>query len=108
VGFDFMETSTTLILIFVFCIFIYNAHILGRFYASQRKRKRWKSILSIDGYKLKHSDCVMDKGMKCVICNSTSIKSLGLFEADATDRTSFCNHCGAQLYRTEQIDEKTV
>ncbi len=74
--------------------------IRTRAYIIRTNKERWNSIPSIDEYKVENPDCVTNKGMKCVVCNSTSIKSLGFGHPESTNRIFICNHCGTQLYRT--------
>jgi hypothetical protein len=74
--------------------------IRTRAYIIRTNKERWNSIPSIDEYKVKNPDCITNKGMKCAVCNSTSIKSLGFSHAESTNRFFICNHCGTELYRT--------
>ena len=89
-----------LIIFVVVFISVFGLVIGGFIYIIRTNSKRWKSIPSIDDYKNKHPDCVTNKGMKCAVCNSTSIKSMGFGHAEAVKRIFICNHCGTQLYRT--------
>ena len=86
----FMElvffSITIMVLFFIFIVYI--------------TKTTWRATTTIDEYKKNNPDCVTDKGMKCKICNSESITSIGYGSVFATERISICNHCGTRLYRT--------
>lgn len=88
------------IILIVFFLGFFGFIIGSLVSAIRSNKKRWNSIPSIEEYKLKHPDCITNRGMKCVVCNSTSIKNLGFGNAESTNRIFICNHCGTQLYKT--------
>lgn len=60
---------------------------------------RWRSIPTLKDYLAANPQCQTPRGIKCLVCNSGSIKNWGLTEANDKDRVFICNHCGTQLYR---------
>lgn len=55
----------------------------------------WESLPTFKGYLKRYPHCRTDRGVKCRVCNSRSIRHWGT----RTRRTFTCNHCGTNLYR---------
>lgn len=69
------------------------------FVTSVIKYLRWRSLPRVNDYLTTNPHCRTPRGLKCVACNSSSIKNWGLTGANDDDRVFICNHCGTNLYR---------
>jgi transcription elongation factor Elf1 len=66
----------------------------------KRYKKNWNDRPSLDEYKRKNPNCVLENSIQCNCCGSSNIASIGLNTEMDIHRAFICNHCGAQLYRT--------
>jgi len=62
----------------------------------------WNSLPTVDEYLTRNPTCKTDRGYRCVHCRSNSIKNWGQFGPGSGRRIFICNHCGKNLYRSEQ------
>lgn len=69
------------------------------FLTSMQEYFRWRSLPKVNDYLVANPQCQAHRGIKCVVCNSGSIKNWGLTKANDEDRVFICNHCGTRLYR---------
>lgn len=61
---------------------------------------QWRAIPTIQEYLAANPHCRTHRGIKCVACNSGSIKNWGVSSANDKKRNFVCNHCGVTLYRS--------
>lgn len=64
-------------------------------------RKIAQTTLTLREYLHKHPTARTSTGIRCIVCNSKSIKNWGLEGADDVRRIFICNHCNTRLYRSE-------
>jgi len=66
---------------------------------------RWNSLkkrtLTFNEYLKNNPQCRTKYGIRCVNCNSSSIKNWGFYGATDNRRLFICNHCNTKLYRAE-------
>lgn len=64
-------------------------------------RKVASSTLTLAEYLEKYPHCQTSKGIKCAVCNGSSIRNWGYASADDPRRMFICNQCNTRLYRTD-------
>lgn len=58
-----------------------------------------KTTLTLDQYIKKYPDRATKHGIRCIVCNSSSIRNWGYEGATDRRRLFICNHCNKRLYR---------
>lgn len=54
------------------------------FWAVSREYLAWKSLPTLEQYRIAHPDCMTSRGIKCSQYSSASIKNWGVFNAKVT------------------------
>jgi len=86
-----------------FLAFAFIAIVGTAAYAHLRARLYWKSKPTLSQYLAKNPSCQTDdKGIRCNACGSGSLKNWGIGGPADIRRLFICNHCGSELYRTDQ------
>lgn len=61
----------------------------------------WRALPTVNQYLNANPACRTNHGIRCIQCNSGSIRNFGKDGAVSLKRTFVCNHCGTHLYRNE-------
>lgn len=64
-------------------------------------RRIKKDTLTFTQYVKNHPEAQTPRGIKCIRCNSRSIKNWGVTGATDHRRVFICNHCNTRLYRSD-------
>ncbi|MHB8742046.1 MAG: hypothetical protein ACYC9L_02890 [Sulfuricaulis sp.] len=67
----------------------------------RKVRDKWQQTPTLEQYVAAHPQCKTARGIKCVHCNSNSIRSWGVAGPADEMRYFLCNHCGSYLYRSD-------
>jgi len=84
-------------------IFVLMAVIIFIFWiiGTSEDKKLARKTLTLEQYLSKYPHCKTDRGIKCVACDSQSIKNWGLDGVGDSRRVFICNHCNTRLYRSD-------
>lgn len=82
----------------------YGLGLIGRlvdFLCSDPELEAFLERPTLNQYLAQYPHCKTSRGIRCVSCNSSSIRNFGLEGPKDSRRIFICNHCNATLYRTE-------
>ena len=86
--------------LFLVVAVVFGFYFLVGYIPAKVKVNKWRGVCTIEEYLEKNSNCKSNNGISCCHCNSRSIRSWGVVDAEDRKRIHTCNHCNAQLYRT--------
>lgn len=66
-----------------------------------RRHLSWRRLPTLREYLSAHPTRSTDTGVKCRVCNASSIRNWGLLSAHDARRMFICNQCGTALYRSD-------